>query len=109
MEPQLVKPVMAAGPVSVPGGDPRSEAMASPSLSEVGEAGVGSLLSALVLTSTSDGELDPALAELVEQVTRDLQAGEPVDIDELAARHPTRAEMVRRLLPALRQLARLVP
>jgi serine/threonine-protein kinase len=59
------------------------------------------------LTSTSEGEINPALAELVEEITRDLQAGEPIDIDGLAARYPTQAEMVRRLLPALRRLAKL--
>jgi hypothetical protein len=108
MKPFLVKPGAAVEPGSVPGGDSRLEASAIPARPRCdATGGVGSLLSAFILTSTSEGELDPALADLVERVTRDLQAGDPVDISELAAHHPAQAEMLRRLLPALRQLASL--
>src|SRR5438067_8870757 len=48
---------------------------------------------------------DPVLAELVEEVTDRLQAGESVDLEALAARHPGRADELRRLLPALEMLA----
>ncbi len=48
---------------------------------------------------------DPVLAELVEEITDRLQAGEAVDPEALAARHPDKAEELRRLLPALRMLA----
>jgi eukaryotic-like serine/threonine-protein kinase len=109
MKPIDVKADAAIGSGSSSGGESRLEAKSSSSLSGSGETAFGSLISALALTSPSEGEFNPALAELVEQVTRDLQAGEPVDIDGLAARHPTQAEMVRRLLPALRQLATLGP
>jgi hypothetical protein len=50
---------------------------------------------------------DPALADLVEELAKSLQAGEPVDLDALAVRHPDRAEQVRQLLPAIRILAEL--
>jgi eukaryotic-like serine/threonine-protein kinase len=107
MRPTHVKPDPAKGSGPTSRGDPRLEATASPSLPGSNETGIGSLLSAMILTSNSEEELNPALAELVERVTRDLQAGAPVDIDELAALYPMHAGMVRRLLPALRQLASL--
>src|SRR6516225_2918126 len=48
---------------------------------------------------------DPVLADLVEELTKKLQAGEPVDLDAVAVRHPDRAEQLRQLLPAIRMLA----
>jgi hypothetical protein len=107
MNPHLVNPDPAADPGSLPGEVPGPEARASLPLPENAETEFSSLASALDLTSMCEDELDPALAELVEQVTRAVQAGEPVDIDELAACMPANAETLRRLLPALRQLARL--
>ncbi|HZY90173.1 MAG TPA: protein kinase [Gemmataceae bacterium] len=50
-------------------------------------------------------EADPVLAELVEEITDRLQAGEAVDIEAYVARHPERADELRRLLPALEMLA----
>jgi WD40 repeat protein/serine/threonine protein kinase/tetratricopeptide (TPR) repeat protein len=43
---------------------------------------------------------------VVEEATRKLQRGEPLDIDDLAARHPEQAEILLRLLPALREIVR---
>jgi hypothetical protein len=51
-------------------------------------------------------DLDPALSELFEQVTRWLEAGEAVDEEQLAAAHPVWAREIRALLPALRGMAR---
>jgi tetratricopeptide (TPR) repeat protein len=48
---------------------------------------------------------DPVLAKLVDEITDRLQAGDAVDLEEYAARHPERAEELRRLLPALEMLA----
>ena len=56
-----------------------------------------------VLTSGTD----PVLDRLVEQLTRKLQAGEPVDWEAIARAHPGYTEPLRRLLPALEMLADL--
>jgi serine/threonine protein kinase/tetratricopeptide (TPR) repeat protein len=48
---------------------------------------------------------DDVLARLVEEVADRLRAGEAVDLEEYAGRHPERAEELRRLLPALELLA----
>jgi serine/threonine protein kinase/tetratricopeptide (TPR) repeat protein len=48
-----------------------------------------------------------ALAELVEELTARLKAGEPADLDACLAAHPEHAAELRRLLPALRLLADL--
>ena len=50
---------------------------------------------------------DPVLAELVERLTARLQAGEPVDLDAIAANHPEYTDRLRQLLPALEVLADL--
>jgi WD40 repeat protein/serine/threonine protein kinase/tetratricopeptide (TPR) repeat protein len=55
------------------------------------------------------GSLDASLAELVEQVTRELQAGGHVDIEALAAQNPKHAARLRELGPALADLAALGP
>jgi hypothetical protein len=47
------------------------------------------------------------LAELTEQITRRLQDGEAVDLEEYARRFPRCAGPIRRLLPTLRGLAAL--
>jgi hypothetical protein len=47
------------------------------------------------------------LAELNEQITRRLQDGEAVDLEEYARRFPRCAGPIRRLLPTLRGLATL--
>jgi serine/threonine protein kinase len=53
------------------------------------------------------GSADRVFAELVEELTAKLQAGEAVDIDALARKHPEHADRVRQLLPALEVLAEL--
>ena len=57
--------------------------------------------------SSSAGDLSPVVADLVEQLTQALQAGETVDIEALTTQFPEHAETIRRLFPALRQLAGL--
>jgi serine/threonine protein kinase/cytochrome c-type biogenesis protein CcmH/NrfG len=52
----------------------------------------------------SDGA-DSVLDDLIEGLTARLQAGELVDLDEVARRHPEQAERLRRLLPALVMMA----
>ena len=52
------------------------------------------------LAIVSDGP-DSVLDDLIEVLTAKLQAGESVDLDEVARRHPEYAERLRRLLPAL--------
>jgi hypothetical protein len=47
------------------------------------------------------------LAELTEQITRRLQGGEAVNLEEYALRYPLCAGPIRRLLPMLRMLASL--
>jgi serine/threonine protein kinase len=51
--------------------------------------------------------LDAVLAEVAEELTRRLQAGEAVDLQAYEARYPAYAESIRRLLPALEGLANL--
>jgi serine/threonine protein kinase len=50
---------------------------------------------------------DSVLDDLIEVVTAKLQAGQPVDLDEVTRRIPEHAERLRRLLPALEMLANL--
>jgi serine/threonine protein kinase/Flp pilus assembly protein TadD len=50
---------------------------------------------------------DPVLAELIEELTNKLHAGEPVDLDAYAAAYPDQAQGLRDLLPALQVLASL--
>ncbi len=50
---------------------------------------------------------DPLLADLVEELTARIQAGDPVDIDALAEQYPEQFDQLRRLLPALTILADL--
>jgi serine/threonine-protein kinase len=58
------------------------------------------------VTGTGAGP-DPALADLAEEVTRRLQAGEAFDPDDYEARHPQWAGQIRRLLPILEEMAEL--
>jgi serine/threonine protein kinase/tetratricopeptide (TPR) repeat protein len=51
------------------------------------------------------GDLDPRLADLMEAVTDRLDAGETIDVDQLVREHPDCAEQIRRLVPALQNLA----
>jgi tetratricopeptide (TPR) repeat protein/tRNA A-37 threonylcarbamoyl transferase component Bud32 len=47
----------------------------------------------------------PALEDLVEELTNRVQAGEAVDVEAYAARHPEQAQAIRDLFPALQVLA----
>jgi WD40 repeat protein/serine/threonine protein kinase len=58
------------------------------------------------LEATAD-RADTALAELVEQFTARLEAGEVIDVETFALAHPDHAEELRRLLPALQALGEL--
>ena len=51
------------------------------------------------------GDLDPRLADLMEAVTGQLEAGETIDLDQLVREHPDCADQIRRLIPALQNLA----
>jgi hypothetical protein len=51
--------------------------------------------------------VDPELAALAEQITRRLQAGERVLVEDYIARYPLWADSIRRLFPAMRDLVRL--
>jgi tetratricopeptide (TPR) repeat protein/serine/threonine protein kinase len=53
------------------------------------------------------GSTEAVLADIVEEVTNKLHAGEPVDIEAYVGAHPEFAEPLRRLLPALAVLADL--
>jgi hypothetical protein len=56
---------------------------------------------------SSERTVDPVLAELAEQLTRQLQAGDVIDIDRWCRQYPRWAGAIRRMLPTLRQLTRL--
>jgi hypothetical protein len=56
------------------------------------------------LAISSDGT-DAVLDDLIEALTAKIQAGELVDLDEVARFHPEYAERLRRLLPALVMMA----
>src|SRR5580658_5688417 len=55
--------------------------------------------------STPPIEGESVLENLIEECTNRLQAGESIDVDELARRHPEHAERLRRLLPSLEMIA----
>ena len=57
--------------------------------------------------SMASGELDAVLADLVDEYARRTFAGERVDIEELCARHPSRADELRGLLRSVGGLATL--
>lgn len=50
---------------------------------------------------------DSVLAELAEQITRKIQAGEEVDLEEYGHRYPRWAGTIRRLFPMLLRLTSL--
>jgi serine/threonine protein kinase/tetratricopeptide (TPR) repeat protein len=58
-------------------------------------------------SSAEFARFTPELAAIVEQITRRLQDGEPLDIDQIEADNPTWAVELRELVPALRGLAHL--
>src|ERR1700678_2306609 len=55
--------------------------------------------------SSHPGGLDPALEKLIDVAARRIQAGEPIDVDQLAADHPDWAETIRAALKATVDLA----
>src|SRR5690242_15311872 len=56
-------------------------------------------------SAPSQNGRDAVLAEVVEEFTNRVQAGEAVDVESYAQRHPEYAERIRQLLPALALLA----
>ncbi len=59
------------------------------------------------LPHSRTGAGDELLGELIEEVSRQLEAGQAVDLDAFIAAHPERAETLRLVLPALAVLADL--
>jgi serine/threonine protein kinase len=57
--------------------------------------------------ASASSSIDRVLVELMDQVADRLQAGESIDVEELARQHPEHAERIRQLLPAARVLAEL--
>ena len=52
----------------------------------------------------SDGEHDPSLEQLVDDLIERLQAGDEVDLEAVIREHPDHAEPIRRMVPALEAL-----
>ena len=52
----------------------------------------------------SDGEQDPSLEQLVDDLIERLQAGDNVDLEAVIREHPDHAEPIRRMIPALEAL-----
>ena len=52
-------------------------------------------------------ETEQFLADLVDELTRRVQAGEVIDVEQVAGEHPGRADAIRRLLPTLELLGEL--
>lgn len=58
-------------------------------------------------TPPPGSDVDPALSELTEEITRRLLSGEPVDLEAYAGRHPGFAGSIRELLPTMHGLVEL--
>ena len=58
-------------------------------------------------TQGQGAETNPRLAELTDEITRRLQAGEVIDAEAYAALHPDCAGTIRELLPTMHQLIEL--
>src|SRR5206468_911331 len=69
----------------------------------------GSAMTAVPDPSRPMSEINPALGLLVDELTRRLQAGEPVDVEEFLAAHPEQAAELRLVIPALILLNDLNP
>jgi eukaryotic-like serine/threonine-protein kinase len=50
---------------------------------------------------------DPNLADLAELLARRIQAGEQLEVEDYVRRYPGWAEAIRKLMPAIRDLAAL--
>jgi hypothetical protein len=74
-----------------------SESGETPIMSQISQNGTSEL------TPSLEGE--SILENLIEECTNRLQAGEPIDVEELTRRHPGYADRIRRLLPSLEMLA----
>src|SRR5262245_47000470 len=57
--------------------------------------------------SVAGGAEDPVLIDLIDQIARKVQAGEPVDVEAYTKAHPQHADRLCRLLPAVQMLADL--
>ncbi|AGA28355.1 protein kinase domain-containing protein [Singulisphaera acidiphila] len=57
-------------------------------------------------TPDSDTDIDSAIVEWAAELAERVRAGEQVDLSTLAVEHPERAEVLRRLLPAIKAMAR---
>src|SRR5262245_32832752 len=53
------------------------------------------------------GPEDPLLIDLIDQIARQVQAGEPVDVEAYTRAHPQHADRLCRLLPAVQMLTDL--
>ena len=53
---------------------------------------------------SNEPPVDPAFAEIVEEITRRLQSGEPIDPEDYIRHYPECAGPIRRLLPTLETL-----
>ena len=54
-----------------------------------------------------DSTSEEALGAVIEELTRKIQAGQPIDFQALIRDHPDQAEQLQQLLPALHMLAGL--
>src|SRR5213080_3617365 len=57
--------------------------------------------------SVAGGSEDPLLIDLIDQIARKVQAGEPVDVEAYTKAHPQHADRLCRLLPAVQMLTNL--
>lgn len=57
--------------------------------------------------TSSRSKADSLLAEVIDDITSRLQAGEPVDLENYVLEHPERADQIRTLLPTLELLVHL--
>jgi serine/threonine-protein kinase len=102
------EPFGAAAPSDehgVVGGSPQARSFSGPDPLAAGRAGP-TMFGRSDSFPTGAG-LDPELAELAEEITRRLQAGDAVDLDDYGARYPEWAGPIRRLMPVLREMAEL--
>lgn len=105
MDSDTAAPARLSTPRSSAADDGVAESRNRPAVALAANTSLATLLSFLL--SRSDFDIDPLLADLIEEVTCGLQSGRTTPIEELVARDPARAELIRRLLPSLRMLTGL--